>query len=222
MERPGPKGSAKRPEGAVFRYLGKDQVELSPIMQQQLELFDPKPLVQPTQWNLANSDDRFNRIEEFVEDDMDLFIDYLANYGDEKGDFVSAFGNSWRQAEDASKVFLGFSIDRTKGFGRRDRNLQSVEDESIVLVIVRLFDCVSVLVRSYVNDVARQVRQLPGDWGSASFIVQILDSFQVGLPVTERGSGSLEADARLRSFVETEFIPKGELRDGFYLVQISR
>ena len=222
VERPEPKGSAKRPEGAVFRYLGKDQVELSPIMQQQLELFDPKPLVQPTQWNLANSDDRFNRIEEFVEDDMDLFIDYLANYGDEKGDFISAFGNSWRQAEDASKVFLGFSIDRTKGFGRRDRNLQSVKDESIELDIVRLNDGESVLERSYGNDVARQVRELPGDWGSASFIVQILDSFQVGLPVTERGSGSLEADARLMSFVETEFIPKGELRDGFYLVQISR
>ena len=85
MERPGLKGSEKLPEGAVFRYLGKDQVELSPIMQQQLELFDPKPLVQPTQWNLANSDDRFSRIEEFVGDDMDLFIDYLANYGDEKG-----------------------------------------------------------------------------------------------------------------------------------------
>ena len=222
VERPGLKGSAKRPEGAVFRYLGKDQVELSPIMQQQLELFDPKPLVQPTQWNLANSDDRFNRIEEFVGDDMDLFIDYLANYGDEKGVFVSAFGNSWRPAEDASKVFLGFSIDRTKGFGRRDRNLRSVEDESIELDIVRLNDGETVLDRYYNNEVAQQVRQLPGDWGSASFIVQILDSFQVGLPVTERGSGSPEADARLRLFVETEFIPKGELRDGFYLVQISR
>ena len=222
VQRPASKGSAKRPEGAVFRYLGKDQVELSPIMQQQLELFDPKPLVQPTQWNLANSDDRFNRIEEFVEDDMDLFIDYLANYGSEKGDFVSAFGNSWRPAEDAADVFMDFSIDRTKGFGRRDSYLQSSEDESIELDVVRLNDGETVLDRSYNNEVARQVRELPGDWGSASFIVQIVDSFQVGSPVPEPGSGSPEADSRLRLFVETEFIPKGELRDGFYSVQISR
>ena len=144
---------------------------------------------------------------------MDLFIDYLANYGDEKGDFVSAFGNSWRPAEDASKVFLGFSIDRTKGFGRSERDLQPVEDESIELDIVRLNDGESVLDRSYNREVAQQVRQLPGDWGSASFC-QILDSFQAGLPVTERGSGS-RGGCRLRLYVETEFIPKGELRDGF-------
>ena len=85
VERPGPKGSENYPKELCFAISERIRVELSPIMQQQLELFDPKPLVQPTQWNLANSDDRFNRIEEFVGDDMDLFIDYLANYGDEKG-----------------------------------------------------------------------------------------------------------------------------------------
>ena len=128
---------------------------------------------------------------------MDLFIDYQPNMAMKKG-ISFRFWEFLATGRGYPKVFLGFSIDRTKGFGRRDRNLQSIEDESIELDIVRLNDGESVLDRSYGNDVARQVRQLPGDWGSASFIVQILDSFQVGLPVTERGSGSLEADARLR------------------------
>ena len=222
VERPTTEESVVRPAGATFRYIGKDQVELLPIMQQQLELFDPKPLVQPTQWNLANSDDRFDRIEEFVGDDMDLFVDYESNYGSEEGDFITAFGNSWRSADGADEVFLDFEMDRTKGFGRVARNLQSVEDDSVEMEIVRLKDGSPVLGRSYNNEVSEQIRDLPGTWGTASFVIQVIDSFQVGSPILNQGSGSAEADSRLKGFIETALIPKGELNDGFYTVQISR
>lgn len=222
VEKPSSSGSAARAEGAAFRYLGKEQVELSPVMQQQLELFDPKPLVQPTQWNLANFDGRFDRIEAFVGDDMDLFIDYVPNYGNEKGDFISAFGNSWRPAESPEEVFLDFSMDRSKGFGRRALDGEFVEDDSFELKITRLSDGVNVLEQDYSGELALDVRQLPGEWGSASFLVLIVDSFQVGSPITERGSGSSEADRRLRLLVETALIPKGALPDGFYALQISR
>lgn len=222
VEKPSSRGTAVRLEGATFRYIGKDQVELSAVMQQQLELFDPKPLVQPTQWNMANFDGRFDRIEAFVGDDMDLFIDYVPNYGNEKGDFISAFGNSWRPADSAVEVFLDFPMDRTKDFGRRALDAQFVEDESFELKITRLDDGASVLDQKYGSEMGLEIRQLPGDWGSASFLVQIVDSFQVGSPITERGSGSSEADSRLRGLVETVLVPKGKLSDGFYAVQISR
>ncbi len=222
VAKPPSRGSAVRTEEATFRYLGKDQVELSAVMQQQLELFDPKPLVQPTQWNMANFDGRFDRIEAFVGDDRDPFIDYVPNYGNEKGDFISAFGNSWRPADSAEEVFLDFPMDRAKGFGRRVLNVQFVEDESFELKIIRLNDGATVVDRQYESELALEIRQLPGDWGSAAFLVQIVDSFQVGLPITENGSGSTEADSRLRHLVETVLIPQGELSDGFYAVQISR
>ncbi len=60
-------------------------------MQQQIELFDPKPLMQPTPWNTAN----FDRVGDYVEADLEIFVDYQPIYGSENGEFVSVFGNAW-------------------------------------------------------------------------------------------------------------------------------
>ena len=51
----------RRPEGASLQYIGSDTEELSQVMKEQLMLFDPKPLMKPTQWNWAN----FERMEDY-------------------------------------------------------------------------------------------------------------------------------------------------------------
>jgi len=210
--------SARNEEGARLAYIGSDKGDLSPIMKQQLELFDPKPLMQPTDWNTAN----FDRPDAYLEADLEIFVDYQPIYGSEDGAFASAFGNQWTATESPKAALLDFPFDTTSHFGRVALNVPQLEDKGVELEIVEMNDGTVVFEDVFYNNAAREILEIPGSWGIASFIIQVVDSFQVGLPLIDQSVGNLNADGRLSEIVVADLLPKGLLNNGSFRVRISR
>ncbi len=211
-------GPKEREDSVKVAYIGSDTSDLSLPMKQQIELFDPKPLMQPTEWNTAN----FDRVEAYVEEDLEIFVDYEAIYGSEEGEFVSAFGNAWSPADSASEVMLDFPFQVTRQLGRVARDNPRLDREGVDLEIVRMRDGETVFEESYYNNVAVEILEIPGDWGLASFLVQIVDSFQVGSPSIDQSVGNSEADSKLSDLIVRELMPKGLLTNGSFHVKLSR
>lgn len=205
-------------DGAKVAYIGSDTGDLSLIMKQQIELFDPKPLMQPTIWNTANID----RVEAYGVADLEIFWDYQPIYASEDGAFVSAFGNTWNRAGSAKTEMLGFPFQVTRQFGRVAFETPRFDREGIELEIVRMRDGEVVFEEAYYNSVAKEILEMPGNWGIASFIVQVVDSFLVGRPSTDQSAGNSEADSRLSELAVRELMPKGLLTNGSFHVRIVR
>lgn len=218
LGRPESESLVRHHEGARLVYMGADDAELSPIMRQQIELFDPKPLMQPTVWNTAN----FDRVEAYIEADLEIFVDYKPIYGSEEGEFISTFGNPWRPAGTARENVLDYDFDVTRQFGRVALNRTERLSEGIELEVIRMKNGEPVFEEIYYNSVAQEILEFPGSWGIASFIVQIVDSFQVGLPSMDESVGDPEVDRRINDMVVRELLPKGLLGNGSYRVRISR
>ncbi len=204
--------------GMQLVYIGQESGDISVVMQQQFELFDPKPLIQPTEWNTAN----FDRVADYVEADLDIFVDYEPIYESADGDFVSAYGNSWQVAGSPAHTVLQFPFEETSQFGRVDVEREGSVREGIELEIVRIRTGEVVYEYAYYNNAAREVIDLSGTWGIASLVVRIEDSFLVGLPLIHQSSGNAETDERISELVVRELLPKGLLNSGSYQVKISR
>lgn len=216
-----PSGDTQSPrneKGARLAYIGSDTGDLSPIMKQQLELFDPKPLMQPTDWNTAN----FDRPDAYVEADLEIFVDYEPIYGSEDGAFASAFGNQWTAPRSPKAALLDFPFEATSQFGRVALSLPQLKGEGVELEIVEMDDGTVVFENVYYNSAAQEILEIPGTWGIASFIIQVVDSFQVGLPLIDESVGNLTADGRVSEIVVADLLPKGLLNNGSFRVRISR
>ena len=211
-------GSKKREEAAKVAYIGSDSGDLSLTMQQQIELFDPKPLMQPTPWNTAN----FDRVGDYVEADLEIFVDYQPIYGSEDGEFVSVFGNTWSPAGSAKETILGFPLQITRQLGRVAAKTQRLAREGVELEVVRMRDGATVFEETFYNNVADEILKIPGSWGIASFIVQVVDSFQVGRPSIDQSAGNSEADSQLSNLIVLQLLPKGLLTNGFFHVKVAR
>ncbi|HAT60357.1 MAG TPA: hypothetical protein DCS60_06245 [Opitutae bacterium] len=211
-------GSKKREEAAKVAYIGSNSGDLSLTMQQQIELFDPKPLMQPTSWNTAN----FDRVGDYVEADLEIFVDYQPIYGSEDGEFVSVFGNTWSSAGSVEETILGFPLWTTRQIGRVAAKTQRLAREGVELEVVRMRDGTTVFEETFYNNVADEILKIPGSWGIASFIVQVVDSFQVGRPSIDQSTGNSEADSQLSNLIVLQLLPKGLLTNGFFHVKVAR
>ncbi len=209
----------QREDKANIVYVGPDTDDLSPIMRQQIELFDPKPLMQPTEWNTSN----FDRVEAYyVEEDLQIFVDYEPIYESEDGDFVTTFGNAWTPADAPAQTALSFPVDATRGVGRVSLKLSSDFEEGVALEVIRMGSGETVFQNTYYNNAALEILGIPGDWGIASFTVLVVDSFLAGLPSIEESSGNPETDRRISELTVRKLLPKGLLDSGAYRVRIAR
>lgn len=211
-------GRPNRSEGMNVAYIGSDMGDLSLIMKQQIELFDPKPLMQPTIWNTAN----FDRVAAYVEADLEIFVDYEPIYGSEDGEFVSAFGNTWKPAGSTEDVMLDFPFKVTRQFSRVAIETPRLIREGIDLEVVRMGDGEIVFEETFYTNAAKEILEIPGDWGIASFIVQIVDSFQVGRPFMDQSVGNSDADRKLSDLAARELLPKALLNNGSFHVRVAR
>ncbi len=211
-------GPKERKNTTKVAFIGSGSGDLSLTMKQQIELFDPKPLMQPTVWNTAN----FDRVGDYVEADLEIFVDYEPIYGSEDGEFVSVFGNTWKPAGSSKDTMLGFPLHTTRQFGRVATDTQRLAREGVDLEIVRMRDGQVIYEDAIYNSVADEILEMPGSWGIASFIVQIVDSFQVGRPSIDQSAGNLEADNELSDLVVSDLLPKGLLTNGFFHVEVAR
>ncbi|MGK0237730.1 MAG: hypothetical protein ACI92G_001190 [Candidatus Pelagisphaera sp.] len=208
----------KRPEGAMLQYIGSDPKELSQVMKEQIMLFDPKPLMKPTQWNGAN----FERIEGYSKTDSTPFLDYAPQFSSDSGIFFEQFGNSWSPAGSPRENQLAFPSVTTRQFGREDLKRSSSGSVGFELEVVEVGSGRKVFSKDVSLNVARSVLEVEEAWESVEFLLQVVDSFQVGAPSTFQSSKFPEIDRMLSELTTKELLPKGLLINGSYLVRISR
>ncbi len=121
---------------------------------------------------------------------MQIFVDYEPIYESEDGDFATAFGNAWKPAELPVNVALSFPVDATRGLGRVAIERTSDVEDAVELEVIHMRTGEVVFEKSYYNNAALEILEIPGDWGIASFTVLVVDSFVVGDPSIEASSGS--------------------------------
>lgn len=208
----------KRPEGATLQYIGSDTEELSQVMKEQIMLFDPKPLMKPTQWNGAN----FDPLKDYSNAESTPFSDYAPLFSSDSGDFVEPFGNSWSRAGSPRENHLAFPYVATRHFGRENLKRSSSEPAGLELEVVAVGSGRTVFSKDVSINVSRSVLELEEAWESVEFLLQVVDSFQVGTPSTVQSSRFPEIDRKLSELMTKELLPKGLLINGSYLVRISR
>ena len=209
---------ASRVDGATIRFVGSNSEEMSPLMQEQMALFDPKPLMKPTRWNGANID----RLELTEDAGAALFVDYAPRFASETGDFVEAYGNRWSAALEPRETQLEFPIAVSNQFGRAERAADPQLEESLGLEIVRLDSGETVARQSLYNNAALELSKQEVAWDSMEFLVEVLDSFAAGSATVVKSSRFPEIDRAFSELLRRELLPKGLLRNGAYLVRISR
>ncbi|MDG2255934.1 MAG: hypothetical protein P8L49_13345 [Opitutaceae bacterium] len=208
----------RQSKGASLQYIGSDTEELSQVMKEQIMLFDPKPLMKPTQWNWAN----FERIEDYSNVDSAPFPDYAPLFSSDSGNFVESFGNSWSRAGVPRENQLAFPYVATRQFGREESIRSRSGLEGLGVEIVEVGTGRSVVSKATSVSVGRSVLEVEEAWESVEFLVQVVDSFQVGTPSTVQSSRFPEIDRKLSELMTKELLPKGLLLNGSYLVRISR
>lgn len=204
--------------GASIRFVGSNSEEMSPLMKEQIALFDPKPLMKPTRWNGAN----FERLE--LKDDAGegLFVDYAPMFASDTGDFIESYGNQWAVAPEPKKTQLGFPISVSKQFGRGERSVDPQLEESLGLETIRLDTGETIARQSVYNNAALEISKRELGWDSVEFVVEVMDSFAAGAATVARSSGFPEIDREFSELLRRELLPKGLLSNGSYLVRISR
>ena len=74
-----------KPQTVEVSYVNSNQLTRS------FELFDPRPLLIPTEWNYATT----QYLRDVLQEEKQIFADYDPMYRSEAGDFVSTFGDRW-------------------------------------------------------------------------------------------------------------------------------
>jgi hypothetical protein len=91
-----------------------------------------------------------------------------------------------------------------------------VARQGVELEVVRMRDGATMFEETFYNNVADEILKIPGSWGIASFIVQVVDSFQVGRPSIDQSAGNSEVDSQLSNLIVLQLLPKGLLTNGFF------
>lgn len=208
----------RRAKGTSLQYIGSDSEELSPVMKEQIMLFDPKPLMKPTRWNGAN----FERIDDYTDEGSAIFRDYEPIFTSDNGYFVESFGNSWRRAGSPRSNQLAFPFVVAKHLGREEVERARAQNEGVGLEVIEVGSGRTVFSQDFNRNVGRSILDVEETWESVEFLVQVVDSFQVGTPSTVLSSRFPEIDRSLSELMARQLLPKGLLRNGSYLVRISR
>ncbi len=204
--------------GASIRFVGSTTEEMSPLMLEQIALFDPKPLMKPTRWNGAN----FSRIELSEDAGTALFVDYAPMFASDTGDFVASFGNEWKGAPEPKETQLQFPVATLAQFGRGSLATADRVPESLGLEVVNLRTGETIERRRVYNNAALDIAALETGWDSVEYLVEILDSFAAGAATVVKSSQFPEIDRRFSELMRRELLPKGLLINGSYLIRISR
>ena len=117
---------------------------------------------------------------------------------------------------------MAFPSVTTRQFGREDLKRSSSGSVGFELEVVEVGSGRKVFSKDVSLNVARSVLEVEEAWESVEFLLQVVDSFQVGAPSTFQSSKFPEIDRMLSELTTKELLPKGLLINGSYLVRISR
>lgn len=202
----------------AFEYVKAGSAINSPLVAEQIELFDPRPLLLPTKWNAGSAD----TIRDFIEDEREIFEDFEPRFRSGEGNFAESYGNRWKESASILSVQEEFEVSALETFGRKAEELPSFAREGFEARVIDLSSGEELFLDRVYNSEAR--RSLINDWPEwrpAQFLVSVKDSFVAQEVAVVSSSGSSEADELLRGVALSGILRRGRLEDGSYLVKIG-
>lgn len=202
---------------AEIQYFDADTADRSEALRQQMSLFDPRPLLLPTQWNASNA----SGLLAFWQEEADIFPEFAPMFELEDGNYVDDFGNvpatydrlSAAQTEFASLPFRELGRSATLGLAYEEELGMSVS----VVDLATGAELKRILIYN------EEVQALDVAWPDrrpATLLATVEDSFQVGGLSVVSSSGFNEADREINTIAYANFSRLGQLEDGVYLLEI--
>ncbi len=198
-----------------IQYFDSRTTERSELLSQQMSLFDPRPLLLPTEWNASN----VSRLSDFTQEEAALFPDFAPMFELEGGEYLDDFGSSPASFEQLAAAQVEFDFPLFDGIGRVERPLPTAQAKAIE---ARLLDPqTGAVLRSAAiyKGVDSLARDWP-DWQPAVLLATVREGFLGGGLSVVRSSGYSEADQALRRLAGEFVRSSGALRDGVYFVEI--
>lgn len=202
----------------TFEYVKAGSGLDSPLMAEQVELFDPRPLLLPTKWN-AGSGDPFG---DLIDEERRIFGDFDPQFRSGAGNFGDAYGNEWKETESVLTAQAEFQVGVLSNFSRKaEERLPAGLDGFEARVVDLKTGNELYRDRIYNNEARRSLSESLPEWRPAQFVMSVADSFVLQEMTVASSSGSSEADALLRTVVLSGILGRGVLNDGSYLVKIG-
>ena len=200
-----------RPQVTEVTYVDSHSVR------QQITLFDPRPLLLPTQWNVASA----QNLRDFLTEENRIFAEYEPMYRAEAGDFITTFGNRWTGFESVEEAQLTFAADDFRNLGRKVEGAIAPLDSLLEVKVLDPASGETLFFRSYTNSAARELAEGWPDWRPARFLASVESSFLSTRMNVLESSGFEEVDRRLEVLLASQLIGKGMLKDGPYIVEVG-
>lgn len=189
--------------------------ERTKLLDQQMTLFDPRPLLLPTEWNASN----VRRLGDFTQEEADLFPDFPPKFELEDGDYLDDFGNAPATYERLASAQVEFDYPIFHEIASDRRDLPPAQAKDVEAVVIDAKNG-GELRRATIYNVAGKLSATWPDWQPTTLIATIERSFlEAGVSVL-RSSGYAEADQLLREATRAAFSRLGPLPDGVYFVEI--
>lgn len=192
-------------------------VEVLSEIPAQMALFDPRPMLVPTRWNVSNARD----VGEVVDEELSIFDAYEYRFAKEEGGFINSYGNSWGTGLELRDVQLVFDFPQLDQMGRGA--VKQVAARSQVLH-VRLRDPKTGTILHEEELMAVEMADLsvqwPG-WSPATFWVTVADSFFMHGFMVLDSSGYQEMDLLLEKMTKDGLKTVGIWPDGSYLLEVG-
>jgi len=188
------------------------------LVAEQVELFDPRPLLLPTRWNAGSAE----TIRDFIDEEREIFEDFPPQFRSEDGNFARRYGNRWREMTSVLEAHIEFEASVLDELGRKENPQPAVERRGFAVRVLGLRGGEEIISeRLYNSDARGELEEEWPEWRPAHFVVSVEDSFLVRETTVVRSSGSSDADALLADVALSGELARGALEDGSYLVKIG-
>lgn len=200
-----------------IQYIDSETAERSDALNQEILLFDPRPLLLPTEWNTANA----QGLNDYWQEEGDIFPPFAPMFELEDGNYIDDFGNVPANYDELTLAQSEFGFPPFRELGRQEFEGTFTQEQGFSMTVRDLADGREVQAYVIYNDASVEVlREWPG-LGPATFLATVKDGFPAaGLSVVN-SSGFDEADRRLNGIVSGGFSEVDGLVDGVYLLEIS-
>lgn len=199
-----------------IQYFDQKATERSEVLRQEMMLFDPRPLLLPTRWNAANA----TALTDFLQDEGEIFPDFLPMFEVEDGNYIDDFGNSVASYDNLGAAQVDFSGNLFERIaGEPEQTFEPLPVGSQVTLRDPRSGGEVASVSIYSEGIERLNQDWP-EWRPATFLATIEESFVIGGLSVVKSSGFDEVDQAMRGILRSYFPDLKQLEDGVYLVEI--
>lgn len=191
---------------------------VSPLVAEQMELFDQQPLSMPTHWNAGDEP----LPAELRRQPGEVFGMYDVRLAFAAERLVPVFGprdNAPRDGLEGLRA-LGPFAEGWVGLGRRDRPPAPLAARDAAIEVRRFGGGVSPVLAEALQGLGESIRE--HDWSPLEFSVVVAPSGLVGVPTLTTGSGVEEVDTFFGSYLVHGYRLGERVPPGFYRVFLVR